>query len=64
MISCDKDWRNIQNKINTDTETCVKNCQLTINKYEYRGKCYNSCPVDTNNVNFMCYSKSVLEKCE
>ena len=64
MLSCVDDWRNIQNKIYTDTGSCVKNCQLTNNKYEYRGKCYNTCPGDTNIVNFMCYSKSVLEKCE
>ena len=65
MISCDNNWRNIQNLIVEDTRECVKNCgDVTNNEYKYRGKCYNSCPENTMNINFECYSNNVLEKCE
>ena len=33
-------------------------------KYQYRGKWYSICPNCTSDVNFTCYSNSVLEKCE
>ena len=67
IISCDKNWKKKQNLIDSDTEICVKNCNITDNKYQYRGKCYNNCPINTINDNFnnfMCYSNSVIEKCE
>ena len=67
MISCDKNWKNKQNLIDSDTKICVKNCNIIDNKYQYRGKCYNNCPINTINDNFnsfMCYSNSVIEKCE
>ena len=57
-------WRNIQKLIVPNSEECINNCQLTSYKYQYRGKCYNNCPLDTIDMNFKCYSKNVIEKCE
>ena len=59
-ISCDKNWKNIQNI----SVSCVSDCKLTSNKYQYRGKCYNSCPEGTVNKDYFCYLKSVNESCE
>ena len=63
-ISCDNNWRNVQNKIVQDTGECVTDCKTTSNKFEYRGKCYNICPENTSNINYICYSNSTLEKCQ
>ena len=64
MISCGNNWRNIQKKIVSDTGECVKECSSTRNEYEYRGKCYNVCPDNTINNNNICYSNTIIEKCE
>ena len=63
-ISCDNNWRNIQNLIVSDTGECVNDCLSTRYMYQYRGKCYINCPEGTSNNNYRCYSNSVLEKCE
>ena len=57
-ISCDPDWRSVQKKINNDdTNQCVEDCNtLTFNQYEYEGKCYSSCPENTNNYENKCYT--------
>ena len=62
--SCDNNWRNFQNKIIPENENCVNTCSSTDNKLEYRGKCYNECPVNTTSYNSICYSNEVLEKCK
>ena len=64
IISCDNDWRNVQNKIISNSANCVEDCKTTSKKYQYQGKCYNVCPGDTTSVNYICYSNSVLEKCQ
>ena len=64
LISCDNDWRSIQNKIVQDTGECVTDCNKTSFKYQYRGKCYNTCPDNTTDINYICYSNNVIEKCE
>ena len=64
MISCEENWRNIQNLIVSYTGICVKNCKATSYKYLFKGKCYDNCPENTTNSNFICYSNSLLEKCE
>ena len=64
IISCDNDWKIIQNKMILNTDECVEDCELTDTKYQYRGKCYSTCPNNTGNINYTCYSNSVLEKCE
>ena len=65
-ISCKENWRKVQKKINFDTNTkaniCVNDCNITDNKYEYKGKCYLNCPENTSDYNYECYSKE--EKCE
>jgi hypothetical protein len=63
-ISCDNNWRNIQNLIVSDTGECVNDCLSTRYMYQYRGKCYIYCPEGTSYNNYRCYSNSVLEKCE
>ena len=64
MVSCEENWRNIQNLIVSYTGICVKNCKATGYQYLFKGKCYSNCPVNTTNNNFICYSNSLLEKCE
>ena len=59
-ISCDINWKNIQNV----SVSCVKNCRLTSNKYQYRGKCYSNCPEGTTNIKNFCYLNNLLESCE
>ena len=54
-ISCDNNWKNIQKIIDQNT---------TNNQYLYRRKCLNACPDNTTNIDFTCYSNSVLEKCQ
>ena len=63
-ISCDNDWRNVQNKMISGTATCIEDCKTTNTKYQYQGKCYNTCPFNTTSINYICYSNSVLEKCQ
>ena len=49
-----------ENKFLTDTMTCVKSCQDTDNKYEFKSVCYKSCantPVTSDEIpvgSFMC----------
>lgn len=62
--SCDNNWRNVQNKIIPENGNCLNTCSSTNNKLEYRGKCYNECPVNTTSYNSICYSNEVLEKCK
>ena len=63
-ISCDGEWKKIQNLVESDTGKCVNNCFSSKNRYLYRGKCYPICPNGTSNVNYTCYSNEILEKCE
>ena len=44
IISCSDNWREYQNKINTDNNQCVNNCSMLNNKFEYSSKCVNTCP--------------------
>ena len=62
-LSCDNDYKNIQNIILSNSGLCLKNCNSTNLKYHYRGNCYNSCPDNSTNQNFICYSNNILEKC-
>ena len=64
MISCDSDYKNIKNIILPNSGLCLKNCNSTNQKFHYKGKCYNNCPSNSINNNFMCYSKSIIDKCE
>ncbi len=41
-ISCRPDWWNVQYKV-YKTGECIINCSSTINRYEYKGKCYDMC---------------------
>ena len=61
-ISCDSNWKNIQDV----SVSCIRNCKLTRTKYQYRGKCYNSCPEGTVDINSnkLCFLKNVQESCE
>ena len=47
---------------NTKANICVNDCNITDNKYEYKGKCYLNCPENTSDYYYECYSKE--EKCE
>ena len=64
MISCDSDYKSQRNILDSNTGECIKNCKSTNKKYLYRGKCYNICPENTINDNFICYSNSIIEKCK
>ena len=55
-ISCDSNWRNFQKKIDIDNNHCYADCNLTANKFEYEGKCYGTCPENTINYNYKCYT--------
>ena len=57
-ISCDPDWRKVQKKINSNNANeCVEDCNnLLIEKFEYEGKCYSSCPENTINYNSKCFT--------
>ena len=63
-ILCDNDWRNKKNIILPKSGLCVKNCNSTNQKYHYKGKCYDNCPINSINRDFICYSKIILGKCE
>ena len=63
-IDCTNNWKSGQKKIIQGTNTCVDNCQNTLQyKYEYNGKCYENCSngyILDNNI-YKC--KCELEKC-
>ena len=60
-ISCEENWRIIQQKINFDTKECVNNCNLTTNnKLEHRGVCFKFCPENTTLYMGKCYSSEEL----
>ena len=59
-ISCVEYWKSIQNI----SVSCVKNCNLISNKYQYRGTCYQQCPEGTTNVDYFCYIDYIIESCE
>ena len=54
VIDCSENWREKQKKINPDNNQCVDNCSLTVYKYDYKSKCYASCPNKTYNNNYIC----------
>ena len=58
-ISCRPDWRNVQYKINEEGK-CLIDCSSTNNRYEYNGKCYDTCPDNTTLYNNICYSNDEL----
>ena len=64
LISCKDDWKNLKNIILSHSGLCVKNCNSTSTKYHYKGNCYTECPENTTNFNYICYSNSIIEKCE
>ena len=59
-ISCVEDWRKVQNKINEETGECIINCNTTPLRYQYKGKCYDVCPINTTPYNNICYSNDDL----
>ena len=60
VVSCEENWRSVQQKIIIDSDECVSQCDLITNYVEYHGKCYQSCPENTNLCNGKCYSKDEL----
>ena len=54
VIDCSENWREKQKKINPDNNQCVDKCSLTKYKYDYKSKCYASCPNRTYNNNYIC----------
>ena len=58
-ISCRTDWWNVQYKIDEE-EKCIIDWNLTNNRYEYNGKCYDTCPNNTTLYNNKCYSNEEL----
>ena len=45
IIDCSDDWKFKQKKLIYETDICIDNCNNSNEyKYEYNGKCYNSCP--------------------
>ena len=55
-FSCDTTWKSLQKKYIENTGECVKECNETIYKYEYQGKCYGLCNEIERNNNNKCYS--------
>jgi len=47
VIDCSEDWRKKRKKINSENNECVNDCYLTNYKFEYEGKCYETCPKET-----------------
>ena len=62
-ILCEDNWKNLKKIILQNTGLCLKNCNSTSTKYHYKGNCYNNCPENTTNINFICYSNSIIKKC-
>ena len=62
-IDCSDDWKSSQNKIIKDTGECITNCiDSDQYKYIYDNKCYNDCPIGSQNEgNFTC--KCIYDKC-
>ena len=54
VVSCETNWYDYQKKIDSISGSCVENCALTSNKYEYNNKCYFKCITGTYNDNFKC----------
>ena len=44
----------LSKKLDSVTGSCVDDCALTNNKYEYNNKCYSNCLTGTYNDNFKC----------
>ena len=63
LISCKDDWKNSQKILLSNSGICLTNCTSTSTKYSYKGNCYNNCPENAINDNFICYSNSTIEKC-
>ena len=66
-IDCSNDWKSKQKKIINVSQNCTKSCDMTDQyKYEYNGKCLESCPngylYDDNN-NKLNICKCELDKC-
>ena len=51
-ISCRTDYKNIQN-ILSNSGICLKNCNSTNQKYHYKGNCYDNCPDNSQDKNFI-----------
>ena len=54
ISNCTNNWRKNQLKINTENNTCVTDCFLTNNKYNYNNKCFPTCPNGTYNDSYLC----------
>ena len=62
-INCSDNWTLAQNKF-TDDGACVKDC-ISVDKYEYKSKCYTTCPIGTlPNTNMMCKDCDLETNCK
>ncbi len=43
-IDCSENWGNKRKRIIVENNTCVDNCSLVQNTFEYDFKCYRDCP--------------------
>ena len=66
-ISCSNNWKLKQKKIIYNTNICIDSCEnSTQYKYEYNGKCYETCRngfLNNNNNNELNKCKCELDKC-
>ena len=62
-VNCEDNWSDIQKKINTKNNSCIDDCSLIDDKYEYNSYCYEQCPDGTvSNKNNKCYQFKLGEE--
>ena len=44
IIDCTEKWKENRKKIIVSNNTCVDNCSIVFNTFEYDSKCYDNCP--------------------
>ena len=59
-IYCGSEWSKMQNEIDEDTEECIIDCSTKVYKFEYNGKCLQTCPDGTTGYLNKCYSDDEL----
>ena len=53
-VTCDENWKEHQQKINTENDECTNDCLNVNYKYLYGSKCINNCPERTIENNYIC----------
>ena len=63
IIDCSEKWKENRKKIIVSNYTCVDNCSLIFNKFDYDSKCYDNCPIGSYNYIYFYFEDNYYINC-